>query len=224
MKRILISLTLACLSSATVSAQSSVRELPLPQIDWSRSSPLAAVPPDQIPSRILPDDPIPVLPSLQDGPAPCPSGEGKSCAALGGRLYFSDSIHMTQHDLTWGQAARNPAMLIADAINLAATVADIEGTQACLHARTCTETNPIFGSHPSRARAYSAAMPIAFATYATAALLKKKGDGNLAFAVLWAATAVHFYEAVSGFAAANDEPSPKARAARAQKFSIAIRF
>ena len=224
MKRILISLTVACLSAATASAQSSVQELPLPRIDWSRSSPLPAVPPDQIPSRILPDDPIPVLPSLQDGPAPCPLGEGKSCAALGGRLYFSDPIHMTQHDLTWGQAARNPAMLIADALNLAATVADIEGTQACLHAHTCTEANPIFGSNPSRARAYGTAIPIAFATYAMAALLKKRGDGNLAFAVLWAATAVHFYEAVGGFAAANDEPSPKAGAARAQKFSIAIRF
>ena len=55
---------------------------------------------------------------------------------------------------------------------------------------------PIFGSNPSRARAYGTAMPIAFATYAIAALLKKKGDGNLAFAALWAATAVHFYEAV----------------------------
>jgi hypothetical protein len=224
MKRILISLTVACLSAATVGAQSSVQELPLPRIDWSRSSPLPAVPPDQIPSRILPDDPIPVLPSLQDGPAPCPSGEGKSCAALGGRLYFSDPTHMTQHDLTWGQAARNPAMLIADATNLAATVADIEGTQACLHAHTCTEANPIFGSNPSRARAYGTAMPIAFATYAIAALLKKKGDGNLAFAALWAATAVHFYEAVGGFATANNESSPKAGAARAQKFSIAISF
>lgn len=131
---------------------------------------------------------------------------------------------MTQHDLTWGQAARNPAMLIADALNLAATVADIEGTQACLHAHTCTEANPIFGSNPSRARAYGTAIPIAFATYAMAALLKKRGDGNIAFAVLWAATAVHFYEAVGGFAAANDEPSPKAGAARVQKFSIAIRF
>jgi hypothetical protein len=115
-------------------------------------------------------------------------------------------------------------MVIADALNLAATVADIEGTQACLHAHTCTEANPLFGSNPSRARAYGTAIPIAFATYAMAARLKKDGNGNLAFGILWAATAVHFYLAASGFAVANKGPSPSASAASHQKFAIAIRF
>jgi len=131
---------------------------------------------------------------------------------------------MTQHDLTWREAARNPAMLIADALNLASTVADIEGTQACQHAHTCSEANPLFGSNPSRARAYGTAIPIAFATYAMAARLKKNGDGNLAFGILWAATAVHFYLAASGFADANKGPSPNASAVSRQKFAIALRF
>jgi hypothetical protein len=143
---------------------------------------------------------------------------------LGGRAYFSDPIHMTQHDLTWGKAARNPAMLIADALNLAGTVADIEGTEACLHAHTCREANPLFGSDPSRARAYGTAMPIAFVSYALAARLKKDGNGNAAFAILWAATAVHVYFAASGFADGSGGASPNASAANRQKFAIAIRF
>lgn len=222
MKRVWIVLAMMPLSAMTVRAQSEIQELPLPRIDESQISLLETVP--QQPSRFLPDDPIPVLPNLQDGPAPCPSGEGKSCPLLGGQAYFSDPIHMTQHDLTWGKAARNPAMLIADALNLAATVADIEGTEACLHARTCREANPLLGSNPSRERAYGTAMPIAFVSYAMAARLKKDGNGNLAFAILWAATAVHVYFAASGFADGSGGVSPNASAASRQKFAIAIRF
>jgi hypothetical protein len=222
MKRVLIPFAVAYLAAMTANAQSQAQELPLPRIDWSRFTLLPAEP--QTPSRILPDNPIPVLPSLQDGPGPCPGGDGESCSLLGGRVYFSDPIHMTQHDQTWGEAARNPAMLIADALNLAATVADIEGTQACLHAHTCREANPLFGSNPSRARAYGSAIPIAFFTYAVAARLKKYGDGNFAFGALWAATMLHVYFAASGFAVANNGPSPNASAASRQKFAIAIRF
>jgi hypothetical protein len=131
---------------------------------------------------------------------------------------------MTQHDQTWEQAARNPAMLVADAVNLAATVADIEGTQACLHAHNCREANPLYGSNPSRARAYGTAMPIAFVSYVIAARLKRNGDGNFAFAELWVATAVHFYFAVGGFASANKGPSSSESAANRQKFAIAMSF
>jgi hypothetical protein len=221
-KKIVIILLLACVSAVTVRAQSEIEELPLPSIDASQFSLLEVVP--QQPSRFLPGDPIPVLPSLQDGPAPCPSGEGKSCPLLGGRTYFSDPIHMTQHDLTWGKAAKNPAMLIADALNLAATVADIEGTQACLHSHTCSEANPLFGSKPSRARAYGTAMPISFVTYAMAARLKKDGNGNFAFGILWAATAIHVYFAADAFSTANTGPTPNTSSASRQKFAIAIRF
>jgi hypothetical protein len=222
MTRVLIVLAMMHVSAMTVRAQSEMQELPLPSVDASQVSLLEAV--SQQPRRIFPDNPIPVLPSLQDGPAPCPEGEGKPCAVLGGQAYFSDPIHMTQHDLTWGQAARNPAMLIADALNLAATVADIEGTQACLHTHTCREANPLFGSKPSRARAYGTAIPISFLTYAFAARLKKDGNGNFAFATLWAATAVHVYFAAGGFAVAGDRTSPNASATNRQKFAIAIRF
>jgi hypothetical protein len=31
---------------------------------------------------------------------PCPAGDGRPCALLGGRLYFRDRSHMTEHDKT----------------------------------------------------------------------------------------------------------------------------
>ena len=179
-------------------AQSEVNELPLGRIEFPKIS-LLQVTFAQEPSRILRDKPIPVLPSLQDGPAPCPSGNGESCALLGGRAYFTDPIHMTEHDATWAKAARNPAMLVGFTLNLAATVADIEGTQACLRRHTCTEANPLFGSNPSRARSYGIGIPLDLVAYAALALLKKSGQGNPAFGILWGSTVAHIYFASAGF-------------------------
>ncbi len=157
----------------------------------------------QEPRSDLPDNPIPVIPGLQDGPAPCPFGNGKSCALLGGRAYFSDPVHMTEHDATWAKAARNPATLVGYALNVAATVADIEGTQACLRAHTCRESNPLFGSNPSRARSYGTGIPIEMVVYAAFAFAKKRGQGNLAFGLLWGSTVSHIYFASCAFSYAH---------------------
>jgi hypothetical protein len=203
MKRILGVLIFTLLGTTALRAQSEVQELPLPQIYLLQVSILRTEPHQQIPGQILPDNPIPVLPSLQDGPAPCPLGEGKSCALLGGRAYFSDPIHMTEHDATWARAARNPAMLVGFALNFAANVADIEGTQSCLHAHTCREANPLFGSDPSRARSYGLCIPIDLVAYAGFALVKKEGRGNLAFGLLWGSTAAHIYFASAAFSYAH---------------------
>lgn len=198
MKRILTALAITYLAALTARAQSELSPLPLPRIEPLQVN-LLQFSAKQSPGRTLPDDPIPVLPSLQDGPAPCPKGVGKSCALLGGRAYFSDPGHMTQHDLTWGKAARNPLLIVGGLVLMAATVADAEGTQSCLHAETCKEENPLFGSHPSRARVYGISIPLGLVSYAIAAHLKQKGDGNYAFAVMSVGSAAHFYEAASGF-------------------------
>jgi hypothetical protein len=204
MKRLLIALVATHLSVLAVRGQSELlQNLPLTRVDSLQATLLPVEPLQQAPSLSLPDDPIPVLPSLQDGPAPCPLGNGKSCALLGGRDYFSDPMHTTEHDKTLWKAATSRGMLIGFSINLAATVLDIEGTQACLHANTCQEANPVFGSKPSRARAYGTALPWLLGNYAADALLKKRGKGNLAFGLLWAQTTVHFYFGMSGFAAAH---------------------
>jgi hypothetical protein len=215
MNRTLIALTLTCLSAMAARAQTEINELPVARIELPQIS-LLQVPFAQEPSRILPDNPIPVLPSLQDGPTPCPSGEGKSCALLGGRAYFSDPIHMTEHDATWAKAARNPAMLVGFALNLAATVADIEGTQACLRAHTCREGNPLFGSNPSRARSYGIGIPLEMVEYAAFAFVKKEGRGNLAFGLLWASTVSHVYLASGAFSYAHVVASTGTNSAKRQ--------
>lgn len=196
-------------------AQSEVRELPLPRIEPSQVS-LFQVESQQPANRILPDNPIPVLPSLQDGPAPCPFGEGKSCALLGGRAYFSDPMHMTEHDATWAKTARNPGMLVGFALNLAATVADIESTQACLHAPACREGNPLFGSNPSRARSYGTAILLDVVAYAGFAFVKKRGQGNLAFGLLWGSTVAHIYFASADFTYAHVVASTNTNSAKRQ--------
>jgi hypothetical protein len=212
MKQILAALLLTCFSTLSAQAQSEVRELPLPRIDPPQVS-LSQVEPQQPASRILPDNPIPVLPSLQDGSAPCPFGVGKSCALLGGRAYFSDPFHMTEHDATWAKAAKNPAMLVGYALNLAATVADIEGTQSCLRAHTCREANPLFGSNPSRARSYGIGIPLDLVAYAGFALVKKEGRGNLAFGLLWGSTVAHIYFASAAFSYAHVVAPPSTNSA-----------
>jgi hypothetical protein len=121
---------------------------------------------------------------------------------------------MTEHDATWRKAATNPAMLIGFALNLAATVADAEGTQACLHAHTCREGDPLFGSHPGRARVYVTAIPLSVLGYAGFAAMKKRGQGNLAFGLLWGSTVAHIYFATEGFTAARGAPSTNANSAK----------
>jgi hypothetical protein len=225
MKKILIVLVATHFYALVAQGQSElVPNLPLTSVDSLQATLLRVEPQQEVPSRILPDDPIPVLPSLQDGPAPCPFGEGKSCALLGGRAYFSDPMHMTEHDKTFWKAATTRGMLIGFSMNLAATVLDIEGTEACLRANTCREANPLFGPKPSRARAYGTAIPWLLGSYAADALLKKGGKGNLAFGVLWLQTVAHFYFGMAGFATANPQSSPTASSATRQKFTIAIRF
>jgi hypothetical protein len=203
MKKFLLALGVLSILTANSEAQTEATTEPRPlevtAQDTSTGNPGAA---PQGSRFSLPENPVPVLPGLQDGPPPCPSGNGKSCALLGGRLYFSDALHMREHDESLVKAMKNPGLLTVGAINLAATVLDIEGTQACVHAHTCRELNPLFGTTPSRGRAYGIAVPLAFANYMAAAALKKSGRGNTAFGVLWCTTIAHFAMAVDGFATA----------------------
>jgi hypothetical protein len=172
----------------------------------------------------LPEAPIPVLPNLQDGPAPCPAGVGKPCALLGGRLYFSDPAHMTEHDQTLWKAMRNPMLLAGGLINLAATVADIEGTQACLRVHTCTEGNPLFGKNPGRPLSYGLGVPLTFANYLLCAQLKKSGSGNWAFGVLWAGTTLHVYEASQAFALGRNGPKATPNSSTNKSLGIVFKF
>ena len=122
---------------------------------------------------------------------PCPAGIGKPCALLGGRLYFSDPSHMTQHDKTWFDALKNPLMLGAIAVNLGADIWDYRATRSCIAAHTCIEGNPLMGK--SGARQLSVGLGLDALLYYIAVRLKQGGDGNLAFALLTAGTTLHVY-------------------------------
>ena len=50
----------------------------------------------------------------------------------------------------------NPWFWVAHGVNVAATVADVETTQACIRAGTCHEGNPMMGQ--SRAQQYGVSM------------------------------------------------------------------
>lgn len=176
----------------------------------------------QDPQRELPDAPISVLPSRQDGPMPCPAGVGLSCALLGGRLYFSDPSHMTEHNATWGQAMRNPLVMTASILRLASMVADIEETQNCIRAHTCKEGNPIFG--PSRARQYGIGVPLELSVISLAGWLKKRGDGNLAFGILWGGTILHATLAAHAAAVASRPSTQHMSASNQRQNLITIRF
>lgn len=142
----------------------------------------------------LPDAPIPVLPSRQDGPMPCPAGDGRPCALLGGRLYFRDHSHMTQHDRTWLDALTNPMILGGLTVNLATAVWDYRATRACIDSHRCTEGNPLMGN--TRAQELPVGIGLTAAFYILAAKLKQRGHGNQAMAILSASAALHSYLAL----------------------------
>lgn len=127
---------------------------------------------------------------------PCPAGDGKPCALLGGRLYFRDRSHMTEHDKTWGDALKNPLILGAVAANLGAFVWDYRETRACIDAHQCTEANPIMGQ--SRAQELTVGIGLTATFYFLAAKLKQHGNGNAAFGLLSGNALMHVYEALRG--------------------------
>jgi hypothetical protein len=128
-------------------------------------------------------------PKIEDEWRTCPGGNGKPCAVLGGRLYFSDSLALSQHNKSWADAAKSPGMLLTLGLLTASTIADIETTHACIRAGTCKEGNPLLGQ--SRAQAYSVAMSVNAFAYWAAAEQKRHGRGVVPFFILWGDTAMH---------------------------------
>jgi hypothetical protein len=80
-------------------------------------------------------------------------------------------------------------MLLAMGLLTAATVADIETTQACIHTGTCKEGHPLMGQ--TRAQAYSVSMSVNAVAFWAAAEEKRHGHGAVPFFILWTATAMH---------------------------------
>ena len=136
-----------------------------------------------------PNTPDAPQPKSDDARAACPAGNGKPCALLGGRVYYSDALGLSQHNKSWSAAATSTSMLLAMGLLTAATIADIETTQSCIHSGGCKEGNPFMGQ--SRAQAYSVSMSVNAIAFWAAAEQKRHGHGAVPFFILWTATAMH---------------------------------
>jgi hypothetical protein len=138
--------------------------------------------------------------SLIDSPKPkldideasaCPEGAGKPCALIGGRRYYPDAWGLARHDRTWRQAMLTPGMLIGAGLLIASTVADVETTNSCINAHTCSEGNPLYGKNPSRALMYGVSMPINAGVIFFYATEKRRGRGFPGFISMWCLTMLH---------------------------------
>jgi len=197
MKKMLPSLGLMFFSASLAHAQTGANAGGSKLLE-TQSSPISSVliePAQQVPIKDLPDAPIPVLPQKVDGPMPCPLGVGAPCALLGGRLYFSDPSHMTEHDKTLWAALKNPMIAGAIAVNIGADVWDYRTAFAHLGQKGFKETNPIMGQ--SRAQMLAVGISLDAIMYFSAARLKERGKGNYAFMVLAGNSVLHVYAAAN---------------------------
>jgi hypothetical protein len=87
-------------------------------------------------------------------------------------------------------------MLFSTGLLFGATVVGIEGTQHCINAGTCRETNPLMGK--SRAQKYAVATPLNGLLTWVAVREKQHGRGIFPFFVMWTASAVHLYFGANG--------------------------
>ncbi len=142
----------------------------------------------------LPDSPNPKIREKEN--SMCPSGVGKSCALLGGWVYYPDLVGLTYHNKTWWEAMKSPGMVAMSIALTGATVLDIEGSQACIDKHTCREINPLMRG--PKAEKYAVAMPINGFVIWWAAREKQHGRAIVPIAAMWVASVVHVYFGVGG--------------------------
>jgi PAB1-binding protein PBP1 len=84
---------------------------------------------------------------------------------------------------------KNKGMLLSMSINAAAMVWDYKTTRHCIETHNGKEGNPLMGN--SRAQELGVGISLTALTYFMSGKLKKQGDGNYAFGVLWGGTMLH---------------------------------
>jgi hypothetical protein len=150
-------------------------------------------------SDALPDEPRAKTDAGEEENLICPGGAGKPCALLGGRAYYPNMWRMTQHNHTWGEAMRTPAIIAVSALLIGTTVFDIEGTDHCLALHSCREQNPIEPNKVDRPWQYATGMSVNAVGIASIGYLKRRGKGNLGFALAYVASVFHLYYGASAF-------------------------
>jgi hypothetical protein len=149
-------------------------------------------------ATILPDGPVAKVLAV-----PCADAPGKPCAVEESQHHISSGCKPCPRETSWRTAMKNPLVIIATALLAASVVADVEGTRACLRENTCREGNPLLGSRPSRAQAYTFSTPIlAFEIWA-AGRLEKRGRRKSAILSLWLPTVAHSFMAARAYGLAS---------------------
>jgi hypothetical protein len=90
-------------------------------------------------------------------------------------------------------------MLVATGIIIGSIIVDVEGTHACLRAGTCTEGDPLFGTHPSRLRLYGTTAPLTAAAVWMLVKGKQYGYGRWVLLAAAPCTIMHIRLGISGF-------------------------
>jgi hypothetical protein len=163
-----------------------------------------------------PDSPKPKIET--DQPTPCPAGPGKPCALLGGRTYFPDPWKMTQHDRTWADAMKHPAIWGTSAFLLGTSVLDIEGTDHCLEIHECREANPLMPKTVDRPRQYATVLGVDALEVYFFGRAKRRGKGNTEFVAIFGTSLLHLAYGIQALRLFNPSaavtPSEPARKAR----------
>jgi hypothetical protein len=110
---------------------------------------------------------------------------------------YPDLLHIDTPAKSLKEAATGRGMLAFEGLFLGSVIVDIEGTQHCLAAHTCSEHNPLMGS--SRGQQYAEGNGSAAAVILCAAWLRKHQHGSTAVLLLWIPTTVHVMYGVQGF-------------------------
>jgi hypothetical protein len=195
MRKTLAGLGVILFSLVTAHGQSNLSpdRLPLIETQSAQISSTLIDPSSPLSVHVLPDAPKPIQPVLPVPAAtPCPAGVGKPCALLGGRLYFRDPGHMTEHDKSWADAMKSKGILLGVTLNAASFVFDYKTTRHCIDTHQGAEGNPLMGQ--SRAQELSVGISVTALAYFFSGKAKEQGQGNIAFAILAGGTALHLYE------------------------------
>jgi hypothetical protein len=125
---------------------------------------------------------------------------------------------MTQHDRTWADAMKHPAIWGTSAFLLGTSVLDIEGTDHCLEIHECREANPLMPKTVDRPRQYATVLGVDALEVYFLGRAKRRGKGNTEFVAIFGTSLLHLAYGIQALRLFNPSaavtPSEPARRAR----------
>jgi hypothetical protein len=123
---------------------------------------------------------------------------------------------MTQHDRTWFDAMKHPAIWGASALLVGASILDIEGTDHCLRNHQCREGNPLMPKTVDRPRQYAAVLSADALEVYFLGRAKRRGRGNPQFCLVYTTAIFHLVFGVEGLGLSNHSTTATSTPARAR--------